>query len=174
MRFLFLSMSLYCDIFFNYMYSLYIVYLFLSLSLRCSLSLSLLLSLSLFCSLSLSLSLSLFLYLSISLSFSLSLLLPQVISLDPGNTHAYHNRGISLDKLGSFDVAIKDFSTVRKHLLFCSVLNLAYDMNHNCGDHSGALSLLSSHFIISFLPILFYFIQCRCLSWNQSSSRQIA
>ena len=35
-----------------------------------------------------------------------------MIKLDPGNSHAYHNRGISLDKLGHFDSAIADFTKV--------------------------------------------------------------
>jgi tetratricopeptide (TPR) repeat protein len=34
----------------------------------------------------------------------------QVIELDPSNSHAYHNRGISYDKLGEFELAIADFS----------------------------------------------------------------
>ena len=35
-----------------------------------------------------------------------------VIKIDPKNTHAYHNRGISYDKLGNRDMAIQDFSSV--------------------------------------------------------------
>lgn len=35
----------------------------------------------------------------------------QVIELDPRNSHAYHNRGISYDKLGEFEKAISDFTT---------------------------------------------------------------
>lgn len=35
-----------------------------------------------------------------------------VIELDANNTHAFHNRGISYDKLGMFEEAIKDFSKV--------------------------------------------------------------
>lgn len=34
------------------------------------------------------------------------------LQLDPRNTHAYHNRGISYDKLGMYDEAIKDFTRV--------------------------------------------------------------
>ena len=34
----------------------------------------------------------------------------QVIEIDPSNSHAYHNRGISYDKLGRFELAIADFS----------------------------------------------------------------
>jgi hypothetical protein len=36
--------------------------------------------------------------------------LVQVIELDPRNSHAYHNRGISYDKMGRFDAAIADFT----------------------------------------------------------------
>lgn len=32
--------------------------------------------------------------------------------LDPRNTHAYHNRGISYDKLGMYEEAIRDFTRV--------------------------------------------------------------
>lgn len=35
-----------------------------------------------------------------------------MISLDPVNTHAFHNRGISYDKKGEYELAIRDFSTV--------------------------------------------------------------
>ena len=35
-----------------------------------------------------------------------------MIELDPANSHAYHNRGISLDKLGRFAEAVRDFSAV--------------------------------------------------------------
>ncbi len=34
----------------------------------------------------------------------------QVIEIDPSNSHAYHNRGISYDKLAQFELAIADFS----------------------------------------------------------------
>lgn len=34
----------------------------------------------------------------------------QVIELDPRNSHAYHNRGISYDKLGRYEAAIVDFT----------------------------------------------------------------
>lgn len=36
----------------------------------------------------------------------------QVISLDPCNAHAYHNRGISYDKIGQYEKAIQDFQKV--------------------------------------------------------------
>jgi tetratricopeptide (TPR) repeat protein len=35
-----------------------------------------------------------------------------VIELDPGNAHAHHNRGISLDKKGQYEAAIGDFTRV--------------------------------------------------------------
>ena len=37
-----------------------------------------------------------------------------MISLDPSNSHAYHNRGISYDKNGDFQNAILDFQHVLK------------------------------------------------------------
>ena len=37
----------------------------------------------------------------------------RVIELDPSNAHAYHNRGISYDKVGDFEKAIADFTKVR-------------------------------------------------------------
>ena len=37
----------------------------------------------------------------------------RVIELDPTNSHAYHNRGISYDKIGLVDLAIADFTKVR-------------------------------------------------------------
>ena len=39
-------------------------------------------------------------------------MLLQVIELDPTNTHAYHNRGISYDKIGDYEKAIADFTKV--------------------------------------------------------------
>ena len=42
--------------------------------------------------------------------YDLPLLHSQVIEIDPSNSHAYHNRGISYDKLGQFERAIADFS----------------------------------------------------------------
>ena len=36
----------------------------------------------------------------------------RVIELDPRNSHAHHNRGISHDKKGEFQQAIADFSRV--------------------------------------------------------------
>jgi hypothetical protein len=36
----------------------------------------------------------------------------KVIEMDPTNAHAYHNRGISYDKLGFVDLAIADFTKV--------------------------------------------------------------
>ena len=36
----------------------------------------------------------------------------RVIDLDPCNTHAFHNRGISYDKLTLYDKAIQDFTRV--------------------------------------------------------------
>ena len=45
-------------------------------------------------------------------SHRLSPPVPQVILLDPQNTHAYRNRGLLLDKLGHFGTAINDFSKV--------------------------------------------------------------
>ena len=36
----------------------------------------------------------------------------RVIELDPTNSHAYHNRGISYDKIGDFEKAIADFTKV--------------------------------------------------------------
>jgi Flp pilus assembly protein TadD len=35
-----------------------------------------------------------------------------VVQLDPQNVHAYHNRGISHDKLGQYAEAVQDFSEV--------------------------------------------------------------
>jgi lipoprotein NlpI len=35
-----------------------------------------------------------------------------VIALDPLNSHAFHNRGISYDKKGMFEAAIADFTRV--------------------------------------------------------------
>lgn len=36
----------------------------------------------------------------------------RVIELDSNNAHAYHNRGISYDKIGDFEKAITDFTKV--------------------------------------------------------------
>lgn len=44
----------------------------------------------------------------------------RVAALDPGNSHAYHNRGISHDKLGNWDAAIADFSRVLELDPVCS------------------------------------------------------
>ena len=38
-----------------------------------------------------------------------------VIEMDPTNTHAHHNRGISFDKNGNFQAAITDFTKVLEH-----------------------------------------------------------
>ncbi len=35
-----------------------------------------------------------------------------VITIEPSNSHAYHNRGTSYDKLGQSDKAIADFAKV--------------------------------------------------------------
>ena len=35
-----------------------------------------------------------------------------VLRIDPYNAHAYHNRGLAFDKIGSFDQAIADFTKV--------------------------------------------------------------
>lgn len=35
-----------------------------------------------------------------------------MIELDPGNAHAFHNRGISYDKKAQYEAAIGDFSRV--------------------------------------------------------------
>lgn len=37
-----------------------------------------------------------------------------VVRLDSSNVHAFHNRGISYDKLGYFERAVKDFNQVLK------------------------------------------------------------
>ncbi len=39
-----------------------------------------------------------------------------VLQLDPANVHAYHNRGISHDKLGQYEEAVQDFDQARAQL----------------------------------------------------------
>ena len=61
-----------------------------------------------------------------------------VISLDPHNSHAFHNRGISLDKLGHFDAAIADFTKV----LEIDSRTSAIDREQAVGVHLQATQML--------------------------------
>lgn len=49
----------------------------------------------------------------------------QVIELDPRNSHAYHNRGISYDKMGRFDAAIADFTQGKvERVMHCDAVDV--------------------------------------------------
>lgn len=86
--------------------------------------------------------------------------------MDPGNSHAFHNRGISYDKNGDFERAIQDFTKVLD--LDSSNAN-AYFNRGSTHDSIGncKLNFLCSGYKASVLHItlipLSYVLVCMCV-----------